>query len=268
MTHSFDVDIAVLYGVNAAILLQNIYFWCEHNRANEQHFHDGNYWTYNSVKAFNELFPYISEKQIRTALKTLEREGLIVTGTYNSNAYDRTRWYAVTEKGKSILHKEKSILPKGQMDLQERENGFAREGEPIPDINTDSKHTDINTDILPDNNSVCATHTHERANANPKEPKKPKETFGEYGHVLLTTQEYKRLVADYGNEKAKKAVQFLDEYIEEKGYKSKSHYLAIRRWVVSALGERQQAPKNGRTNSGDYDWEAVLQSLDAGNSGG
>ena len=36
-----------------------------------------------------------------------------------------------------------------------------------------------------------------------------------------------------------KAITFLDEYIEEKGYKSKSHNLAIRRWVIDAVNEQE-----------------------------
>ena len=90
MIHSFDVDVAALYGVNAAILLQNIYYWCEHNRLNEKHYYDGEYWTYNSRKAFAEQFPYMGDKQIRSALGKLKDEGLIITGCYNNSSYDRT----------------------------------------------------------------------------------------------------------------------------------------------------------------------------------
>ena len=32
----------------------------------------------------------------------------------------------------------------------------------------------------------------------------------------------------------------MSDYIAEKGYKSKSHYLAIRRWVIDAVKERKQ----------------------------
>ena len=49
--HVFDIDVAQEVGVNAAILLENIAHWIEHNRANEdkRSFHDGTYWTYNSM---------------------------------------------------------------------------------------------------------------------------------------------------------------------------------------------------------------------------
>lgn len=127
--HSFDIDIAKKYGMPAAVLLCHINHWIRKNEANGTHFHDGKYWTYNSIKAFNDLFPYMSEKVIRTALQKLEAEGLIETGNYNAAAYDRTTWYALTQKGKCIC-------TKGQMDLSQKANGFAPQGEPIPDINT------------------------------------------------------------------------------------------------------------------------------------
>lgn len=123
MQHSFDVDIATEYGVNCAILLNHIWFWCEKNRANEKHNIDGKYWTYNSVRAFEELFPYMGAKAIRNALKKLEDEGLVESGCFNEEVYDRTKWYAITPKG--YTH-----LSKGQMT-------FTQKGEPIPDINTD-----------------------------------------------------------------------------------------------------------------------------------
>lgn len=105
MQHSFDIDIAEKYGIKAAIILNNLQYWIEKNKANEKNYFDGNFWTYNSAKAFQVLFKYMSEKEIRTALKILIDEGLIITGNYNSNCYDHTLWYAITEKGNSILQK-------------------------------------------------------------------------------------------------------------------------------------------------------------------
>lgn len=141
MEHSFDIDIAMRFGIPCAIILRHIYFWVEKNRANEKHFYDGQYWTYNSVKAFEEQFPYLSDKQIRTALSKLEEEGLIVVGNYNQSSYDRTKWYAVTDKGFAILLK-------GQMHLPKRANGDSQKGEPIPDIIPDKDRNNINIDSM------------------------------------------------------------------------------------------------------------------------
>ena len=130
MKHIFDIEIAEQYGINAAILLENIGFWIAQSEANEINFHDGSYWTFNSCRALQELFPYMSKRQIHSALEKLINDGLIVTGNYNKVAYDRTLWYTLTQKGKSILHF-------GTMDFPKKENRFSAEVTPIPDINTD-----------------------------------------------------------------------------------------------------------------------------------
>lgn len=101
--HIFDVDVAQLVGLNAAVLLENIAHWCEHNAANNTNLHDGHYWTYNSTKAFSALFPYMTVNTLRTAIKKLKNNGLILTGNYNKSAYDRTMWYTLTEKAETLL---------------------------------------------------------------------------------------------------------------------------------------------------------------------
>ena len=103
MHHIFDVEIATRYGVNAAILLQNMQYWIAHNKANGKCFYEGRFWTYNSAKAFSELFPYMSEYQARTALDKLIEDGVIIKGNFNKTGMDRTLWYAITDKGEAIL---------------------------------------------------------------------------------------------------------------------------------------------------------------------
>lgn len=130
MQHHFDVDIATKYGILEAVLLNHFEHWIRHNEANNTNFHDGTYWTYNSVKALKELFPYVSERKIRYAIDRLKDMGLIKTGNFNSVAYDRTTWFAFTDKGKSLMQK-------CQMDSVNLSNGFGKNVEPIPDNNTD-----------------------------------------------------------------------------------------------------------------------------------
>ena len=130
MVHVFEVEVAEKYGVNAAILLHNLFYWCEHNRANGKCFHDGYYWTYNSAKAFTTLFPYMSEYQVRSSIQKLVDAGLVIIGNYNPSAYDRTTWYAVTVEGKALLNNL-------ELDNQKTENGRSENPTPIPDVKED-----------------------------------------------------------------------------------------------------------------------------------
>lgn len=138
MIHTFDIEIAKTYGMAEAILLNNIYYWIEANRANEVNYYDGRYWTYNSTRAFNELFPYMSERQVKNALKHLREEGILLTGNYNKSTYDRTLWYALSEKGQSIMQKR-------PMEKTDTDNGLCDNVPPIP-----NNKPDIKPDIKPD----------------------------------------------------------------------------------------------------------------------
>ena len=97
--HSFNPILASQYGIAEAVLFQNIYYWCVHNKQNGINYNDGSYWTFNSHKAFAEQFPYLSEPQVKRALTNLIKNGLIKKGNYNAMKQDRTCWYAITELG-------------------------------------------------------------------------------------------------------------------------------------------------------------------------
>lgn len=73
--------------------------------------------------------------------------------------------------------------------------------------------------------------------------KPTKRKHGKYQNVLLTEPEYEKLADDFGVDLRDKAISFLDAYIEEKGYKSRSHNLAIRRWVMDAVKENETKPR-------------------------
>ena len=135
MYHSFETSIAKEYGMLEAVLIQNFMFWIAKNEANEIHFHDGRYWTYNTQKALLELFPYASKRKLETAISHLKEAGIIITGNYNSSAYDHTMWYAFSDYGKSIVQK-------CEIDFTNQENRCSQNVKTIPDSNTD-----INTDI-------------------------------------------------------------------------------------------------------------------------
>jgi len=155
MTHMFDVEIAKEYGADVAVIVSNFEFWILKNKANKAHIHDGKVWTYNSIKAFSELFPYWTENQIRRILSTMKEKGIIETGNFNKVGYDRTTWYTFSEP---FLQNHKWICAKPQMDLSETTNGFVQNHEPIPDNKPDSKP--IYTPFLEKWNSMDGLRKH------------------------------------------------------------------------------------------------------------
>ena len=146
--------------------------------------------------------------------------GVIVIKHWRINNYLRADRYKET-----IYREEKqqlSINEKGEYEL-----GIPV-GIPVVDPNKSISNTNTNTNNIYNN----------------------KEKFGEYQNVFLKDSEFEKLKQDYGEEETNKAITFLDEYIEMKGYKAKSHNLALRKWVFNAVKEQEQRERRVKEDTG------------------
>lgn len=76
--------------------------------------------------------------------------------------------------------------------------------------------------------------------------KEIKRKYGEYQNVKLTDKEYNSLISEYGSS-TDEIIKYLDEYIEMKGTKYKSCYMAIKKWVVAAVKEKKNRPNASNT---------------------
>lgn len=65
-----------------------------------------------------------------------------------------------------------------------------------------------------------------------------KRRYGEYKHVLLTDDQYARLVSEFGEDLAAGGIQAVDDQVQLKGTKYKDHNLAIRKWGIDAAREK------------------------------
>ena len=86
------------------------------------------------------------------------------------------------------------------------------------------------------------------ANAIPKKRASMK-IYGEYKNVLLSDDEHEKLKELCG-EDLQGVIDHLSSYIEMKGYKVKSHYLAIRKWVITAYKEQKMREERINSMSG------------------
>ena len=186
MIHSFDTHIAKICGVREAVLLYNIDFWIAKNRANDKHFYDGMYWTYNSTKAFAELFDYLTQRVIENLLAKLIKDGYLVKGYYNNSSFDRTSWYALTDKYYQLKQENpfhqtgKSISPNGEMEKPKWGNDIYVSDNKQDIKHTDKKHIYVQNEILHD----CENQSRETKQSgeqlalfdNPQKPETPNPT--------------------------------------------------------------------------------------------
>lgn len=154
MKHTFDIRLAEKYGMAEAVLAENLFFWVKKNAANESNYHDGKYWTYNSRKAFSRLFPYLKEKSIERALNHLVDEGLLLKGNFNEDKFDKTMWYAFTQKGESEMAEtvDFSDVDKLSVSIGQIDQSTGQNDPPIPYINN-TDNTLIKENHTP--NGVC-----------------------------------------------------------------------------------------------------------------
>ena len=90
----------VLKNSDQAIMVDQLLNWQQEKaRINDpEAFHEGAWWVYMPIRAWQEQLSWISERTIQRNLKELKELGLIRIGNFNPNRYDRTRWYAVDEQ--------------------------------------------------------------------------------------------------------------------------------------------------------------------------
>ena len=130
MEHHFNTDYALKYGIEESIVINNLQFWIIKSKANKKHLIENRTWTYNTYKAFSEIFPYWNEHKMKRILDSLVIQKVILRENYNKSGYDRTCWYAFVD--------EKCFLDNCNNHIAELQNGSNKSATPIPYNNTNT----------------------------------------------------------------------------------------------------------------------------------
>ena len=115
---SFNPKLAIEIGLNEAIVLQKIHYWLVNNGRNGINYHNGRYWTFNSIKKWrDEFFPWWSVDTVRRTFKSLESKGLLIVGNFNKKGYDQTKWYTINYQKLYSNYCNNSLVQNAQMEL-------------------------------------------------------------------------------------------------------------------------------------------------------
>jgi len=120
--------------------------------------------------------------------------------------------------------------------------------------NVDFVQTKENKKEQKGTNSTVYVNDNVNVYVNDKDIKDVRHRRGEYSHVLLSDKDIEKLNKDYGEEKTKQAITYLDEYKERKGYKCKNDYLTLKKWVYDALDEQKARIKPTQIDERTYDF--------------
>ncbi|WP_300281970.1 DUF6017 domain-containing protein [Peptacetobacter sp.] len=149
-------------GLNEALVLQQINYWIEINKRSGNNYFEGRYWTYNSIRAWQENdFDYMSIDTVKRTFSKLEKMGYLIVGNFNKDPRDKTKWYTINDEKLEELYldiknrklkKEKEIIEKKANSTLPNaldENAPMHYGnmpQPLPEITTKNS-TEITSDI-------------------------------------------------------------------------------------------------------------------------
>lgn len=117
----------------------------------------------------------------------------------------------------------------------------------IQQTNNKQNNNNIRNKELKNKRNIIYTPSEDESSSGDIAKASKKHKYGEYKNVLLKDEELQALQRDFTN--WTELITFLDEYIEYKGYKAKSHYLAIRKWVVDAVKSEKRKANKSITNT-------------------
>jgi uncharacterized phage protein (TIGR02220 family) len=92
-------SLAVKIGLNETIVLQQIQYWLQ----SSSHVIEGRKWIYNTYQDWQEQMPFWSKDTICRAIRSLEKQGLLLTGNWNKKKSDNTKWYSVNYQNLDAL---------------------------------------------------------------------------------------------------------------------------------------------------------------------
>lgn len=114
--------VAQLCGEKAAIIFHQISYLIYNNQNDGSGFYNGKYWMTKTLDAWGKYFPNMTAKQVFLALKSLENEGLIDSAKFNTDSFNQTKWYSITEKG---WHYVSFKFKNENIDFPKMENGMS-----------------------------------------------------------------------------------------------------------------------------------------------
>ena len=117
-----DKQLTKVIGLNQALILQQVYYCLKLNKKNNRNFHEGRYWTYNTINEWQEEFPFWSKETVKRAFNKLRQLGFIMVDNFNVYKMDRTLWYSIDYDRLNEYIRSNSIDHGSESDLMEGDN--------------------------------------------------------------------------------------------------------------------------------------------------
>ena len=97
-------SLAVLVGLNEAIVLQQLHYWI----AKSENVHDGRTWVYNSYEQWQAQFPFWHVNTIQRAFGSLEKQGIVLSRRLEASGWNQRKWYTIDYDALGVLASSKA----------------------------------------------------------------------------------------------------------------------------------------------------------------
>lgn len=142
-----DRTLARAIGLNEAIVLQQVHYWITINKKANKNFHEGKYWTYNSLPNWHKNnFDFWSFDTVKRTFSKLVKAKILITDNFNKDKRDRTLWYTIDyEVLETLINSIGAECTDG-----EGQNAPMKEGKmhrPLPETTTETTSDNNNNTI-------------------------------------------------------------------------------------------------------------------------
>lgn len=209
-SHSFDPQIAMEVGAEAAIVLNHFHYWIEHNRIAGTAYENGMTWTYQSLPTMQKYLPYLSIKSLRIAIDKLVEAGYIIRSKFNKNKFDHTHWYTIPQDSvdEEVDSNKEYDVPK-----------------------TADRHLPIGHISVPERALPSIYSKDSKEDKKEIQPSAEIEILSFGSHVKLKKVEHEELVKTHGEKLIAKTIETVNDYCAAHGKSYKSYAAAIRTFL-------------------------------------
>lgn len=155
-----DRRLAVIIGLNEALILQQIHYWVRKKTGGIEH--KGERWVFNSLEKWHEQFPFWSQDTVKRALASLKARGLLRVEKLAEVGRDRTNYY-------TIDYKQVALLEAGNLPQCIGANCTNGSGQSAP-MDQGSLHQSIGADCTDPNRTKTTSETTTKTTLQPALP--------------------------------------------------------------------------------------------------
>ena len=155
-----------------------------------------------------------------------------------------------------------------------RINNYLRSDRYTETTYTDEKSSlamDDNKQYLSENEAISlgiplgipVVGTEEKRKEEKRIEKNIRHKYGEYNHVLLTDDEFQRLVRYYGEKAVLEGIRNVDEYCQEHGKTYKDYNLTLRKWGIKSPKLKTKPNTKEEPKETEFTQEDYIKQLEA-----